>query len=154
MPKKSLYYFVEEQIKPQKVIFANEKIDENIFGLSISDIEIFYDNIEFGKIKNIDTNFYIFYNSITLSDLIVENSFAIFLPKYVMNMEFKYTITNPTKIIFFGVSDIGEINGDIDFIEQVVSLDIKPTQTSPQTYSNLLSNFENINGVYRYEYRY
>jgi hypothetical protein len=152
LPKENIYFFMEEGLNEQKVILSSEKIEDKGFYLNIKDIDLSYEMIQSAHIKDSNINFFILYNSIDASDIMISESLSKMMPTNIKNVSMSYTIFNPLKIDIKSSGEFGEVSGYIDLSDKKITLKLLPSKLMKNRYRSALNNFKkNKEGEYIYE---
>ena len=83
IPKSSLYYLAEENLKKFDVVISDETLHENIFSLSIENLEISVKGIESAVVQEADIGLLFFYNSVSVKNIKLSSLVESYLPSKV-----------------------------------------------------------------------
>jgi len=151
-PKVSVYYFLEQQLKPYGIIISSEEIEDSGFGLSVTHATISAKSIESANIANIDTKVFGFYNSLNMSDISLSTAAASFVPLHVESASLKYTIFNPLNVVAHAYGEFGEADVSINILERSLHVDLIPSKMMLKDYRNTLRNLKKSdNGEFVYD---
>ena len=154
LPKESLYYFAEKSLLEKKVIISNEKIKENLFGLSISNADIYFENINISTVDKIEIKSYLFYSKIEINSIKLMDSFENMAPSPIDNIKIKYSILKFDKIEISSNGLFGELRGHVDILNRVILLELTASSKMKEKYSKILRNMKLKDGKYYYEYKF
>ena len=151
MPKVSLYYYAEQKLAENKIIFSNESAVDNGLSLKLSNADISYDAIESANIKNIDIKLLIFYNSLSVENIELSSMASSFVPLHIKRLDIKYTILNPVTIIANASGEFGEANARLNILDKNVTILLTPSELMLNKYKNTLQSLRrNQSGEYEY----
>lgn len=152
MPKASMYYFFEEQIKPFSVLINDETVTESGLGLNIADAVVYIKSINSVHIESLEINLFALYNIIDIKNIQLSSAAAAFIPLNIQEVHIQHSILNPLEVTLDGKGDIGEFHADFNLLDRVVSLKLKPSETMLKEYQSTLKNLKKSdNGEYVYE---
>jgi len=152
IPKVSVYYFLEQKLKSHSVIISNEDVIDSGFSLNISDAIISLKSVDSAKISNVDIKIFALYNTIDVKDITLSSVAESFVPIYVKNVNIQYSIFDPLNIIAVSSGDFGEAYANINIIDRVLHLNLKPSKSMLKDYKNTLKILKKSeNGEYIYE---
>lgn len=152
IPKDSVYYFLEQKLKSHSVIISNEDVRDNGFSLNISDAIISLKSVDSAKISNVDIKIFALYNTIDVKDITLSSVAESFVPLHVKNVNIKYSIFDPLNITAVSSGDFGEAYANINIIDRVLHLNLKPSKSMLKDYKNTLKILKKSeNGEYIYE---
>ncbi|GAB6075072.1 hypothetical protein [Nautilia lithotrophica] len=118
MPKKNLFYLIQNKLYQTYNIALKTDIKSNIFKLSLTNGNIYFKNIKIATFKNADIYPYIIYNKIEISNIKIPiNNLIIYKSKLIQ------TITNPLIIKIKAFSNFAKkIYGEIDISKKEIKL--------------------------------
>lgn len=152
LPKINMYYALEEEILKYKVLNSKEALDDTGLSLEISNIEMSYDSIEVASIEDTKISIFGVYNIITSKNIQLTGLAASFVPINVYEVQIKYSIFNPLYLSATAHGDFGEAKAQVHLLENVLSIEVSPSQLMLEKNRVSLENFtKNDEGVYIYE---
>ena len=152
MPKENLFYQLEKLLAKENLFIAGEKITDKPLGIKLDDLEIIYGNVDVGDIKNIDFDFYLVKNVLHVKGVSLKSNSFKFIPKYIDDLIFSYSILSPKNIKIQSKGDVGNIIGYFDLVKQTLHVELKTDKKSRSRYRDILKKFKpNKKGVYIYE---
>lgn len=154
LPKESMYYLVEQNLLKNKIVISNELVNENLFGLDISNGQIYYENINIASVDKIEIQSFLFYSQIKVSDIKLMDSFETMAPSPINKIEIKYSVLKFDKISINSTGLFGELKGFVDIVNRVVSLELTASNKMKDSYSKILKNMKLKEGKYYYEYKF
>ncbi|RUM72225.1 MAG: hypothetical protein DSZ09_00270 [Sulfurovum sp.] len=135
MPKQELYYKLEQELA-QKSIKINEKeIDTGLFSLTLHQADIYVKGIKIATAKSVEFFTVLFYSSIRIDDLVLDDSLKAMAPTQIDETLISYKVWDPMDVAIeakgpFGSLDgkvnIGNKNMRIDFDENSSIENLKP----------------------------
>lgn len=123
MPKSELYYTVEEQLSKKEITLNEKSIDEGFFTLTLHDVTIYVKGIALANIEKIDFFTLLFYTSLDISELKVDEVLHAKVPKLTKEATFSHNLFSPTTISIDANGSVGVIDGTYDLIDKQVHLD-------------------------------
>jgi len=115
MPKKELYFALEHTLKQYNIEMNEDSINESIFGLDISGIDVYAQGIKVAHIDNVDFTTFLFYNSVVVSDVTIDSSLKSMAPQKINDINLTYSIVKPLKVSLNSSGDFGEVEGYLDY---------------------------------------
>lgn len=112
-PKQEIYYLMEKELAKNGIVIANEKFEEGLFGMKISDAEIYFEGIQVAKVKSLSLNLFFLYNQAVISSVVTDKGIQNFAPKSIDKITATYSILKPYKIAIEGRGSFGSIIGGV-----------------------------------------
>jgi len=104
MPKDNLFFTAQKYLKSYNAFINFKHIDNSLFYLTLSNVDIFYKDMKAIKIDEVKMTPFILFNQVTFKNLkIANNNFKL--------IKANYNILHPLKIIIKGFSNLGKIDG-------------------------------------------
>ncbi len=151
LPKKNLYYLLEEELQKEKIAFSGEKIEDKLLYFEIRDAKIFYEDIEAGTLKRARVYPLFFWNMVEIEGISIDSDVARFVPKSTDFLRASHSIINPLKIQIEGVGDFGSLDGGVDILDRRVLLELNASSMMGTQYRNITSKMKQIDGKLVYE---
>jgi len=123
MPKRNLYYKVEQALAAQGVRINEGSISEGLFTLNIDDAVVYVKGIDLIHIGHADFFSLLFYNRVTIEGIVADDSLKNMLPTRLEKAAFSHVVWNPSHVAIWGKGDFGTFEGDIDLSARKVHLD-------------------------------
>jgi len=123
MPKKSLWYEIEAVMAEQKVIVHDEKLDDALFSLDISDAELYFGAMNLARIEALEILPLGFYNSATIKNLFVGSELPILKGLHVKSAHLSYIPFCDIEIEASG--NFGVVEGFVDLTKRTIELDVE-----------------------------
>lgn len=151
-PKNSIYYLAEHKLKDYGVILSNENLKESGLSLYINKANLSVKSIESAYIDKTKISLFVIYNSVYIKGITLSNLASNFIPVHIDNIDIKYTVLNPIKIIAKAKGDFGRANIFVNLLKKVVKVHLYPSKSMLRNYHSTLNNFKkDKNGGLVYE---
>lgn len=154
LPKESLYNLLEQELEKNRIIISNEKRDENIFGLDVLDGDVYYENINIANVNKISLKTFLVYSELKINDIKLLKSLESIAPSPIEELTLKYSVLTFNKIDIEAKGLFGELIGNIDVINRVITLELTASINMKNSYSKILKNMKLNEGKYYYEYKF
>jgi len=152
MPKASLYYFAEEQVKPYEIMINNESLKESGLGLNITDAVIFIRSIESAHIDFMSINLFVLYNAVDVEEITLSPVAEAVIPVHIQDLHIRYSILNPLEIVLHGEGEMGLFHASFKLLDRLLSVTLNPSEKMLKEYRSTLSTLKKSeNGAYIYE---
>ncbi|AKF23996.1 hypothetical protein YH65_00145 [Sulfurovum lithotrophicum] len=123
MPKRNLYYKVEQELAMQGIKVNEGRLNEGLFTLNIDDAIVYVKGIDLIHIKHASFFSLFFYSSVTLEEIVVDDSLKSILPTRLDEARLSHAIWKPGHMEVAGKGAFGDFSGDVDLIQRKVHLD-------------------------------
>lgn len=151
IPKTSIYYFAEQQLKPLAIIVSSEDVRDSGFSLLIEDADISVKSIESAKISKVEIGVYLLYNSVSLNGIALSGMAENFVPINVESVEFTHSVFDPLSLHLSANGEFGEASGTFNILDNNLSINLKPSKLMKSKYKNTLRTLKKTeNGEYEY----
>jgi len=110
-PKEELYYLLESELEKNDIVISNEKFTDTLFGLTISDADIYIKGINMAKIKSLNLNIFFLYNRLTIENIQTDKGIHNVVPKSIESITATFSILKPYKIAVESVGSFGSTIG-------------------------------------------
>ena len=155
LPKTQIYYFVLNQLAKEKVFVKNEKVDEKLFGMDLSNAVIEYNTIDMAKVKNTSLYTCFFDTKISINDIKIDESLKQFVPLEVDSVFIHYSVLNPLFITLNGTGKDFDMDGKFDILNQSFILNLNASKKFQSIYPMVLKQFKKTKeGRYYIEYKF
>lgn len=115
---------VEEQLLQYGVIINNEQVEESLFSLNLKDAEVYLKGIKVAKVSSIELFTLLFYSSLEIQGLDIDNSLKKLVPTQIESLEASYRVVTPQTLSLDLNGSFGEAEGYLNIGEQKLHLDI------------------------------
>lgn len=151
-PKSSIYYFLEQQLKPHSIVVSSEDVRDSGFSLNISNADLSYKSIESAHISDTDISMFILYNSVSFKDITLNSVGKSFIPIHIESGDITYSLFNPLNIKASSVGEFGEALSSFNILDRKLHVELKPSKMMLRDYKKTLQKMnKNENGGYNYE---
>jgi len=155
IPKDSLYYFAEKELKKNGVIVSDEVVKDRGFTLELSDATLYVKAIKSAHIDSVEILPLLVFNSIDLHNIVLAKTFKVFVPQNIASVHIKHTIFDPLHIYATAKGDFGDAKAVVDTLKRVVHIDLSPSKKMLQEYKTALRELKKSkNGVYSYDAKF
>lgn len=154
VPKKSLYYYVEEKIAAYKTVVSNEALEEGAFWLHISHPDIYVEGIRVANVKDIRLKAYILSNVVEAHKIRLSGVARDFLPTRIESFTIRYSFWNPTNLTFDANGEFGTATGSYSLRSHILVIKLYPSKMMQSRYRAILHRMKKEKkGGYSYEQR-
>ena len=151
VPKSSLYYLLEQNLKKYNVVISDEQLTESLLSLSIANANISTKGIDSAIIGKSDVTLLLFYNKFSFKDIKLSSIVETYLPSKIASLEIDYSLFHPLTVEVNAEGDFGEASGSLHLLDRNASLVLKPSKKMFGRYRKSLRSFKkNKNGEYTY----
>jgi hypothetical protein len=113
-PKDILWKIVVAQLQKQDIVVKAHKLNDKLYKIDLSNIEIFYHNIKISDIKKMTLKPWLFYNEIDVNGIEPDKKNPLFKNIEITKAKTVYTILHPKYIKITGKSNMGDFESNID----------------------------------------
>ncbi|SFV60146.1 hypothetical protein MNB_SV-12-1017 [hydrothermal vent metagenome] len=110
-PKQEIYYLLEKRLEKDGIVISNEKFSDTLFGLTISDADIFVKGINMAKVKSLKLNIFFLYNQLSIESIETDKGIHKMAPKSIDNITATLSILKPYKVGVDAVGSFGSTSG-------------------------------------------
>jgi len=142
VPKSSLYYLLEENIKKFDIVISQETLEESLFSLEIQNLEISAKKIESGVVQEAEITLLLFYNSVHLREIKLSSLVEAYLPSKIEELDVTYTIFNPLVLKIEANGEFGELNAEYEILDKNLSLRLSPSNMMLKKYKKSMKMFK------------
>jgi len=121
-PKQELYYLLEKSLKEKQIVISNETFQDKWYGLKITNANIYVSGVKMAEMAELDFNFFLLYNTLTIHSIAIDSSFANIVPKNIDKLRAKYSIVKPLKIELDGEGSFGVLKGEVALLDRKVKV--------------------------------
>jgi hypothetical protein len=154
LPKEFIYNSLEKELLKQSIIISDEKRDENLLSLRVSDAKVYYQGIEAANIDNLSFFSLLLYSKVEVNDIKLLQSLSSFFPPYIKSIIITHSILDYKYINVSSSGAFGLLRGKIDLLNRVLILKLEASSKMKKQYRKVLSQMKLIEGKYVYEYRF
>ncbi len=129
MPKEEMYYTVEKMLAAQDITLNEKSIDEGVFSLTLKDVTVYVKGIALANVKEIDFFTLLFYNTLSIDNLEVDEVLHSKVPAKTKEAVFTYQIFAPLTVSIDANGSFGYAQGLIDLGNKKLHVDfVKPKE--------------------------
>jgi len=128
MPKREIYYKLEEELAKQEIILNEAKASEGIFSLTLTDVSVYYKGINVATLDEVSFCTLLFYSSIELQSLYMDDSLKTMVPQITKEALLSHSILSPLNVSVQASGSFGAMEGKIDLSERKVRLDFNESK--------------------------
>lgn len=122
MPKKELYYLLEKRLFAQNIVISGEKLQENLFGLTVKHPTFYLGGASVATAKEISLWSILFYSRVNFHDLQIAQGLPAELKSDLIYAT--HSIVSPLKVHLVGKSTLGTMEGDLQMKARTMYLNI------------------------------
>ncbi len=151
VPKTSIYYLLEKNLKKFDVVISDEQLKESLLSLNITNAHISTKGIDSAIISKSDITLLLFYNKLSFRDIKLSSIVETYLPSKIASLEIDYSLLHPLTLEINAEGDFGEARGSLHLLDRDVSLILKPSKKMFTSYKKSLRFFKkDKDGEYTY----
>ena len=154
LSKESMYNLAENELVKKDIVISNEIKEEKLFGIVISNANVYYQGINIGKFDNISLSSYLFFSRIDISNVSVLDSFALIIPNQIKDVSIEHSILAFNKIKINSNGTFGNLKGEFDIFTRSLRIQLIASDEMKNKYSKILKSMKLENGEYIYEYKF
>jgi len=138
VPKTSLYFLLEKEIKPLGVVISDEKIKEHFLDLEINHMNISVKGIDSAKIEKASVELLGFYNTLALHTITLSSVASSFIPLHIESVYLRHNIINPLIVDINADGEFGKMVAKVNLKTRSLHAIVKPSQLMLQKYRTSL----------------
>ena len=123
MPKRAFYYSLEEALAQKDIRLNEAQINEGWFGLDVENVTLYVKGIEIAKIKEISFFTVLFYTSIQIEDVQVDEALHSKVPASIQEATLTHTLFMPLSVSVDANGSFGQVEGKVNLLEGTTHLD-------------------------------
>jgi len=124
MPKTSLYNTLQAQLAKKDIKINEKSIEEGLFSLKLKDVTVYVKGIDLIHIDKIDLFTLLFYNSVTIDNIIVDDVLHTSVPEHIVRVKAVYSLIKPWYVKLDTNGSFGVAKGKIKLKKKKVHLDL------------------------------
>ncbi|HIP44140.1 MAG TPA: hypothetical protein EYG93_02235 [Sulfurospirillum arcachonense] len=128
MPKSELYYRAEKALAKQDIKLNEKSIEEGLFSLSVKKVTVYIKGIPLINIEELNVFTLLFYTSLSIEDLIVDEALHAKIPSHTKELHIKHQLFRPMTLTLDANGSFGEIVGNIDLAQRTIHIDFVETK--------------------------
>lgn len=123
MPKAELYYTIEKSLAKQDIKLNEKSIEEGVFSLTLKDVTVYVKGIALANIEELDFFTMLFYSSLDVSNLKVDEALQAKVPAITKEATFTHTILSPFTVSVDANGSFGAVEGTINIVNKDLRMD-------------------------------
>jgi hypothetical protein len=152
IPKVSLYYLLEKELKPMGVVVSSEELNDKGFSLEIKDASLNVKSIESANVSEVGITLLGIYNDIDVKDIKLTSAASSFLPINIESVNINHNIFNPLFVLADAKGEFGSVKASFDILQRRLFVILTPSKVMKNKYRTTLKNLKKTKeGVYTYE---
>jgi hypothetical protein len=128
MPKKAIYYKLEEVLAKSEIKINEESINEGLFSLTIQKPKVFVKGIQIATIEKIDIFTVLFFTKLNLDILKLDESFNAMSPTNIESIQATHSILGMMNIKLDVSGEFGHVDGNVDVKAKTLRMDFNDTR--------------------------
>ncbi|MDQ7047109.1 MAG: hypothetical protein Q9M39_05635 [Sulfurovum sp.] len=128
MPKQELYYKLEEILYTQDIALNEKEVNENLFGLSLKNVNVYVKGINIANIEEITFFTVLFYSTVEVKGLSIDDSLKTMVPQKTEHAVFEHSVMAPSFVSVEALGSFGAMDGKIDLGARKVYLDFNESE--------------------------
>jgi hypothetical protein len=152
IPKASVYYLAEENLKTFDIVVSKESLVESLFSLDVKNLDISAKGVESAYVNSVTFTFLGLYNGMTFKQIKLSSIVEAYLPSKIKLVTVEYSLLHPLSIEIGSLGEFGILNARFDLLELKLNATLKPSKLLLEKYSSSLRFFKKSqDGEYIYE---
>jgi len=123
MPKAELYYTIEKSLAKQDIKLNEKSIEEGVFSLTLKDVTVYVKGIALANIEELDFFTMLFYSSLDVSNLKVDEALQAKVPAITKELTFTHSILSPFTVSVDANGSFGAVEGTINIANKDLRMD-------------------------------
>jgi len=132
LPKTPLWYALESQLKSYNIIIDDERINENLSSLEITQGTLYFGNMQIARMQEATLSVWLLHNTLSINDLYFANSLKMLQGIQIKSAILAHSIITPLTLAIEASGSFGSLEGTIDLQTRKILLTIKPTAVLKQ----------------------
>jgi hypothetical protein len=123
MPKTEIYHTIEKVLEQKDIKLNETSIDEGLFSLTLKDVTIYVKGIALAHVEEIDVFTLLFYSSLELSNLQVDEALHNKVPSSIKEAVFTHNVMAPFTVSMDANGSFGAIDGEFNNMDNDIRID-------------------------------
>lgn len=128
MPKEQIYFKIEQELAKHDIVLNEESRSEGIFSLSLENVTVYIKGIPLITLKEVEFCTFLFYSSINLETIVIDESLKAFTPTTLDNAQVSHMVLMPLDLHLEVNGPFGQANGNADMKERILRIDVEDIQ--------------------------
>ena len=129
-------------------------IKDDYLSLDINDLTVNYNKINIAKVNQVSISSLFFITKIEVNNVKTDEALKSFIPGYIKEVEFIYSLLNPLNITINADFGKGNAFANIDLINHKMVINLDVSKSFMNKYNDLKSKFKKNGKYYTYEFKY
>jgi hypothetical protein len=142
IPKNSIYYFAEKNLKEFDVIISNESLEDTLLTLKVKNPRITLKAIEAASIEELDITLALLYNKIYIKNIALSSLVKSYLPSKLEYVAISYTLINPFVVYADALGEFGDARVEFNLKTRALQIFLHPSKKMFSHYKNSLKEFK------------
>jgi len=117
-PKERLFFLAEDKLAQNEIIISNEVVNSTLMGLNISNGELTLKGISVAKIETMDIFSILFYSSIDIENVILDEASRGMIPLSEFNLSLSHSVLSPKSLALVLEHGSNEVEAKIKFLDE------------------------------------
>ncbi|MBN2815134.1 MAG: hypothetical protein JXQ67_00505 [Campylobacterales bacterium] len=151
VPKESVYFLFEGELKKFDVVISNELREESLLSLQLHNLDISAKGVESVHAKSAEVTLLLLYNRVELESIEISEVLQSYVPTQIEHLSVVYSLINPLNVVGEARGEFGEAKLVFDLVERKVFVTLEPTDKMLKEYKSIMRMFQKAeNGEYTY----
>jgi hypothetical protein len=128
MPKRELYFTLEEQLAKHEIALNEKNIEEGLFGLKLEQVSVYFKGIKVATIEEVNIYTLLFYSSIHLHSLHMDDSLKSMAPQETKKAKITHSLASPREVLIDADGSFGSMSGRVDLAQRKAHLDFNESK--------------------------
>lgn len=128
MPKKSIYYKLEEELAKQDVKINEERIEEGVFSLKLINPSVYVKGVKIATLSELDLFTLLIYTSVELDSVVLDESLKNMLPTQIEKASATHSVLMPMEVSLDARGAFGGAEGTMTLSDRLLRVDFNDTQ--------------------------
>lgn len=128
MPKKAMYYKLEEILAKNDIKLNENKINEGFFSLTLEQVRVYVKGINVANIEEVHLFTLLFYTSLELEMLMMDDSLKAVAPQETKHATATHSIFSPVQVSVEAEGSFGSLSGKVDLNGRTIHLDFNESK--------------------------
>ena len=124
MPKVSLYNTVQARLAKKDIRINEEHIDEGLFSLTLTGVNVYVKGINLVHIDKIDLFTLVFYTRIDIKNMVVDEVLHRKVPEHIATLKATHILIKPDTIMMETSGSFGVAKGEIQLRDKKAHLEL------------------------------
>ena len=127
-PKIYCYYALEKQLELFNVRIAQERVNDQGFALSVSEGQIYYDDLYVGTFEKLSIVPLLLYNRAVIENIAISKDMSRFAKGTIEVVHVQHSIVSPWTLYVSAHADMGDITAQVHLKDKNISLLLEPSE--------------------------